>query len=149
MFGDPVTNPKGWDMSLIEETVSNDKNALKAGPFGSSLKKEFYVEKGFKIYGQEQVINSDAHFGDYYISEEKFSSLRSCAVQTNDILISLVGTYGKLLIIPEDHEPGIINPRLMKITFDSQKVNTIYFKYFFNSKSLLSTLADDANFGNT
>jgi len=41
IFGDPVNNPKGWSMPLIEDTVSLEKNAIKAGPFGSALKKEY------------------------------------------------------------------------------------------------------------
>jgi len=147
MFGDPVENPMGWENPLIEETISNGKNALKAGPFGSSLKKEYYVKQGYKIYGQEQVISGDAYFGNYYISDEKYKELQSCAVQANDVLISLVGTYGKVLIIPNDYEPGVINPRLMKITFDPNKVNTIYFKHFFASKSLIEKLADKSRGG--
>jgi type I restriction enzyme S subunit len=143
LFGDPVKNPKGWDAPCIEDAVANSRNALKAGPFGYSLKKEFYVESGYKIYGQEQVIRGDAHYGDYYIDEEKFRSLQSCEVLANDVLISLVGTYGKVLIIPEDFEPGIINPRLIKITFNPEKVNTTFFRYFFESDSVVCSLSEN------
>ena len=147
MFGDPVTNPKGWKYPKIEEVVENEKNAIKAGPFGSALKKEYYVDSGYKIYGQEQVISGDVNFGDYYISEEKYRELENCAVKSNDVLISLVGTYGKLLIIPETFEAGIINPRLMKIAFNKDIVNTIYFKYFFQSESLRNKLSDNTHGG--
>ena len=147
MFGDPVQNTKGWDMPLIEEVVANEKNAIKAGPFGSALKKEYYVESGYKIYGQEQVISGDYTYGDYYIDEERYKSLENCAVQAGDVLISLVGTYGKLLIMPETFEPGIINPRLMKITFDKELVNPYYFKYFFQSESLKKSLSDNTHGG--
>ena len=147
LFGDPVQNPKGWDMPLIEDIVANEKNALKAGPFGSALKKEYYVESGYKIYGQEQVISGDHTFGDYYIDEERYKSLENCAVQAGDVLISLVGTYGKLLIMPEIFEPGIINPRLMKITFDKEKVNPYYFQFFFQSESLKRALSDSTHGG--
>lgn len=147
MFGDPVHNPMGWPVPLIEEVVSSEKNALKAGPFGSALKKEFYVKSGYKIYGQEQVINEDPMYGDYYIDEEKYKSLENCAVKAGDVLISLVGTYGKLLIIPEIFEPGIINPRLLKITFNQMKVNPIYFKYYFQSDSLKQILSKNTHGG--
>ena len=147
IFGDPVSNPKGWSMPLIEDVVSPEKNALKAGPFGSALKKEYYVESGYKIYGQEQVISGDPNYGDYYIDEERYKQLENCAVQAGDVLISLVGTYGKLLIMPERFEPGIINPRLMKITFDKSKVDPHYFKHFFQSDSLKRSLADNTHGG--
>ncbi|MGI6501652.1 MAG: restriction endonuclease subunit S [Anaerostipes sp.] len=147
MFGDPVLNPMGWEMPLIEDVVANEKNALKAGPFGSALKKEFYTESGYKIYGQEQVISGDHRFGDYYIGEERYKTLENCAVQAGDVLISLVGTYGKLLIMPDDFEPGIINPRLMKITFDKEKVNPLYFQYYFQSESLKKALSENTHGG--
>ena len=147
LFGDPVSNPMGWDMPLIEDVVAKEKNALKAGPFGSALKKEYYVSSGYKIYGQEQVISGDHTFGDYYIDEERYQALQNCAVQAGDVLISLVGTYGKLLVMPEEFEPGIINPRLMKITFDKKKVNPYYFQHYFQSDSLKKALAENTHGG--
>ena len=143
MFGDPINNPMKWIVSKIEDIAAQEKNALKAGPFGSALKKEFYVRSGYKIYGQEQVICGDASFGDYYIDEEKYKELKNCAVQAGDILISLVGTYGKPLIMPDNYEAGIINPRLMKITLNKNKVTPIYFKYYFESNALKASM--DAN----
>jgi type I restriction enzyme M protein len=127
-----------WPMVAVEDLVSQEKNAMKAGPFGSALKKEFYVESGYKIYGQEQVIRGDAGYGDYYISEEKYRELESCKVKAGDVLISLVGTYGKTLIVPENHEPGIINPRLLKLTLDPAKISPAYFVTAFNQESVMS-----------
>ena len=112
--------PDEWLWSGFEQVSSPEKNGMKAGPFGSALKKQFYVEKGYKIYGQEQVINNAPYFGDYYIDEEKYQSLINCAVKPGDFLISLVGTIGRTLVLPEGIEPGIINPRLIKITFDKK-----------------------------
>ena len=147
MFGDPILNPMGWKRTLIEDVVAPEKNALKAGPFGSALKKEYYVESGYKIYGQEQVIAEDPNYGDYYIDEERYRQLKNCAVQAGDVLISLVGTYGKLLIIPEQFEPGIINPRLLKITFDKNRVNPYYFQFFFQSEALKRKLETNTHGG--
>ncbi|MBP9847873.1 MAG: restriction endonuclease subunit S [Flavobacterium sp.] len=134
MFGDPVSNPKGWEMKLVEDVASKEKHSIKAGPFGSSLKKEFYVQEGYKIYGQEQVIKDDMSFGNYYISEKKFKELESCKVKAGDILISLVGTYGKISIIPEIFEEGIINPRLMKLTPNKDIIRPDYLKFLLQSE---------------
>lgn len=124
---------KPFDIGFIEEIAAKKNNALKAGPFGSSLKKEFYVESGYKIYGQEQVIKNDAHYGDYYINEERFQQLKSCEVQSGDLLISLVGTIGKVLVIPSKFEKGIINPRLLKFSFH-ENINPYFIKLYLESK---------------
>ena len=142
MFGDPVLNPQNWKLEKINNLVPEVKNAIKAGPFGSALKKEYYVSSGYKIYGQEQVINNDFKYGDYYIDSERFNKLKSCKIQAQDVLISLVGTLGKVAIVPDDYEQGIINPRLVKISFDKQVVNPLYFKYLFETEYIKAYLGN-------
>jgi len=127
-----------WPMVAIEDLVADEPHSMKAGPFGSALKKEFYVPSGYKIYGQEQVIRGDAKFGEYYISEQKYRELESCKVKAGDVLISLVGTYGKTLIVPDDHEPGIINPRLLKLTLNPEKMTPTFFVTAFTQESVMS-----------
>lgn len=150
MFGDLMTNPKGWEKLKFPDICAGEKNAIKAGPFGSALKKEFYVDKGYKIYGQEQVIKDDFSYGNYYIDEEKYKTLESCKIASGDILISLVGTFGKVSIVPDRFEPGIINPRLMKITLDQNKAHPIFIKYLIGSsdfKVLLEHMSHGGTMG--
>jgi type I restriction enzyme S subunit len=94
----PFELPHGWQWVKFDHIAENSKHALKAGPFGSALKKDIYCENGYKIYGQEQVISGDENFGDYFIDHKKFNQLSSCAVKPGDILISLVGTIGRVLV---------------------------------------------------
>ena len=142
----PTLN-KFWKWSTIDNIAGHEASSLKAGPFGSSLKKSFYTEIGYKIYGQEQVISGDYTFGNYYVNEEKFQSLINCAIAPFDILISLVGTVGKVLVLPEDCEKGIINPRLVKVTLN-RFYEPVFFKYYFES-SFLKSLYKLKNHGTT
>jgi len=125
MFGDPVANPMGWTVAGIVDAVDG-RYGIKAGPFGSALKKDDYVGSGYRVYGQEQVIAGRFDIGDYYIDEVKFQKLRNCAVTAGDILVSLVGSYGRVLVVPEGIEPGVINPRLLKITPRQELVTSLY-----------------------
>lgn len=122
-----------WKIVKLEDIVKKEKYSLKAGPFGSALKKEFYVPYGYKIYGQEQVLNSDENYGDYFINEAKYKELESCKIAPNDILISLVGTVGKTLILSNNCKPGIINPRLIKLSLDLTLMLPQFFTYYFGS----------------
>ncbi|MFY7787358.1 MAG: restriction endonuclease subunit S [Thermoflexibacteraceae bacterium] len=132
--------PKNWIWSKVDSIMDHNTHSIKAGPFGSSLKKSFYVEKGYKVYGQEQAISGNHRCGDYYVNEKKYQELISCAIKPKDALISLVGTVGKVLILPDDCEHGIINPRLIKISFNSF-YSPIFFKYYFESTYLKSLYA--------
>ena len=130
----------GWGIFKIEQVAAKEKNALKAGPFGSSLKKEFYVESGYKIYGQEQVIKDNLKFGNYYITEKKYKELQSCKIKEGDLLISLVGTYGKVSLVPENFEEGIINPRLMKISPNKEIIRPDFLKWMLQSNYVLNQM---------
>ncbi len=134
----------GWKWVTLDKICASDRHAIKAGPFGSALKKEFYVKEGYKIYGQEQVISGNHSCGDYYINKEKYEELASCKISACDILISLVGTVGRVLILPENCKEGIINPRLIKISLNLNFYRPEFFKYFFESifiKSLYKSMA--------
>lgn len=135
-----VDLPEKWIWSKVDKIIDHHTHSIKAGPFGSSLKKSFYVENGYKVYGQEQVISGNHKIGNYYVNDAKYQELFSCAVKPQDTLISLVGTVGKVLILPVDCENGIINPRLIKISFNSF-YNPEFFKYYFESAYLKSLYA--------
>jgi len=103
--------PAHWEMvrmKMLEES-------LIAGPFGSSITKDMYVSSGYRVYGQEQVIPDDFSIGDYFITPEKFHEMSRYSVKSGDILISCVGTFGKVAVVPKNVHPGIINPRLLRL----------------------------------
>ncbi|TGB63511.1 hypothetical protein CQB02_19030 [Escherichia coli] len=103
-----------------------------------------YVQSGYKIYGQEQVISGNENYGDYFINEEKYNSLISCKIQPGDMLISLVGTIGKVLILSENCIPGIINPRLVKLSL-YQDISRSYIQYILASPYIQNLLFEDSH----
>jgi len=104
--------PAHWDVKPVNRVLRE----YMAGPFGSSLTKDTYGGAVFRVYGQEQVIPGDFRRGDYYIPEVKFREMKRFAVRPGDVLLSCVGTFGRVAIVPNDAEPGIINPRLIKLS---------------------------------
>ena len=139
--------PQDWDTPSLESLGAGPTPAIKAGPFGSSLTKDQYVPDGYKVYGQEQVIRGDYLYGDYFISTKKYRDLESCAVRPGDVLLSLVGTIGRLLEIPHGAPSGVINPRLIRFSFDKKRVLPRFFKYQFESSGIQSLLGRQAQGG--
>ena len=142
----PGSVPRTWTFCFFENLAAAKEYAIKAGPFGSALKKQDYTERGYKIYGQEQVIKNDALFGDYYIGEKKYQQLKSCSVEPGDLLISLVGTIGKTLTLVEGCEPGIINPRLVKFSLHSE-INRRFIQIFLRSPQAMHLMKENAHGG--
>ncbi len=134
MFGDPVTNPKGWETKTIDQLVSDEKYALKRGPFGGALKKEIFVEKGYLVYEQYHALNGDFTFQRYFIEEKKFQELKGFEVKPKDIIVSCSGVnLGRLAEVPEGSPAGIINQALMKITLNqSVMLNELFIDIFSN-----------------
>lgn len=57
-------------------------------------------------------------------------------VKPGDMLISLVGTIGKVLVLPEAIEPGILNPRLVKFSLEKRLVSNAYIKAYIESSAV-------------
>ncbi|MBL0163848.1 MAG: restriction endonuclease subunit S [Xanthomonadales bacterium] len=146
MFGDRGEYSQLESVVDLADAVFG-KYGVKAGPFGSSLKKEDYTAKGYRIYGQEQVIAGRFDIGDYYIGERKYQQLKSCAVAEGDLLVSLVGSFGKVLVVPAGIEPGIINPRLLKITPDETLLSSMFLSHLLTQSSVQAALGRQAHGG--
>jgi len=128
--------PNNW-LSLPWKTLtSNRKYALKRGPFGSALKKDFFVKSGTVVYEQGHAINDDPHRHRYYITPEKFEELKAFAVGPGDLIISCSGaTLGRICLLPNDAEMGVINQALLKVDLDEQVILKKYFLILFRSES--------------
>ena len=131
MFGDPVVNEKGWDNSTIESVCSS----IVRGPFGSALKKEFFVEPTndtYKVYEQKHAIQKNHIIGSYYIAKEKFQELRRFEVFPGDIIMSCSGTIGEFYQIPKEAEKGVMNQALLKFTLNENRTTTEFFMFLMN-----------------
>ena len=103
--------PEDWEVIRLKYSLTDSK----PGPFGSAITKDMYVSDGYRIYGQEHVIPNNFNTGNYFINQDAFNELKQYSVKPGDILISCVGTFGKIAIVPDCIHPGIINPRLIRL----------------------------------
>ena len=109
----PFEIPKSWEWVRM-----NELGIYRKGPFGSSLTKSMFVPQSvnaIKVYEQKNAIQKDYKLGEYFISQEKFKSMRSFIVQPNDIIVSCAGTIGETYLLPKEAPIGIINQALMRV----------------------------------
>jgi type I restriction enzyme S subunit len=133
---DPIRTiklPKGWISLKFENLMAPNKCSIKRGPFGSTVKKAYFVKSGFKVYEQKNAIYDNHKLGNYYINEEKFNELSDFAVKPGDFLVSCSGTIGKITQLPDEAERGIINQALLKLSLDKSLILSKYFLYYFRS----------------
>lgn len=128
MFGDPELNPMGWEQVTLNDVCSS----IVRGPFGSALKKEFFVEPDettYKVYEQKHAIQKSASIGTYYITEEKYQELKRFECLPGDILMSCSGTMGELYQLPDGCEKGVINQALCKFTLNERILPICFLVY--------------------
>lgn len=132
--------PEDWDCLKITDTTMPLANSIKIGPFGSALKKEYLTNKGFKVYGQENVYKRDMSIGDRFISSNHFRELKSCEVVPGDFLISMMGTVGQCMIVPEGINTGIMDSHLLRIKFDNLKIDLCFVVQLFKTKIVFNQI---------
>jgi type I restriction enzyme S subunit len=128
---DAAEIPEKWIYSSIVNLVAQEKNSLKRGPFGSSIKKSFFVPSGYKVYEQQNAIKNNCVLGRYYINKSKYEELEQFAVYPGDFIVSCAGTIGCIAEVPEGAEPGVINQALLKIKVNENILDKSFFLYQF------------------
>jgi len=125
--------PKTWSLVALGDIAAHEKGAIRRGPFGGSLKKEIFVESGFKVYEQQNAIKDDFQIGNYFIDEDKFREMEGFNVKPHDLIISCAGTIGKVAIVPYEALPGVINQALMRIRPNPEIILCRYLKWLLES----------------
>ena len=128
MFGDPVTNPKGWPIKKLSEAFVTDIVPTKCGPFGSALRKDEYTDSGVPVLTMNNIAgDSFCLDGCLHITQEKYQDLSTYAVREGDIIISRAGTVGKMCVVPPLDAPAIISTNLIRLSLDGRILEPAFF----------------------
>lgn len=110
MFGDPVTNPKGWDQTILSRYA-----AFENGDRSSNYPNEKDIaDSGVLFLSTANIKGQVLDLRDRrYISEEKFRSLRKGHAKKNDLIITLRGSIGQCCIFNCKDDNAFINAQMM------------------------------------
>lgn len=122
-----------WSEIKLEGMLTGAKDGICRGPFGSSIKKEFFVPTGYKVYEQKNAIRDSSSIGDYFVDESKYKELERFSVRPGDFIVSCAGTLGRISLLPADAPAGLINQALIRIRTDRDLVTDEYFLIMFRS----------------
>ncbi|MBX7222713.1 MAG: restriction endonuclease subunit S [Blastocatellia bacterium] len=98
MFGDPVTNPKGWEKQILGDIVER----IVVGHVGPTS--HAYCESGVQFLRTQNVRRLKINRKDIqFITDEFHKKLKKSTLRTGDVLISRVGANrGMAAVVPED-----------------------------------------------
>ncbi|HOW59791.1 MAG TPA: restriction endonuclease subunit S [Candidatus Omnitrophota bacterium] len=114
----------------LEKLANSERSAIKIGPFGSQLKKEDLTTSGIHVVGIENILNDQFDgLGNRYISQEKFSTLKSFEIRPGDILITMMGTIGEVGIVPDGIKTSIMDSHLLRFRPNTKICTPEYVKW--------------------
>ncbi len=128
MFGDPVTNPKSWKQTTIQEEC----HYIKDGPHKSlpDIGKE---NGGHPFISVRNIINGYIDFSTakYISDKDYYDAIKKCHPEKGDILYSKGGTTGIAKLIDIDVEfANWVHVAVLK--YDKTVLNGIFFENMLN-----------------
>lgn len=137
MFGDPVTNPKGWEKCDIKWLCDRFND----GPFGSNLKSSHYTKMGVRIIRLQNIGCGEFVDNDRaYVSEshhEKVLNRYSC--RPGDIVIGTLGNPNlRACFIPGHIDLSINKADCLLCRVNKKRANSFWMMWLFNMKGTLA-----------
>lgn len=138
MFGDPVTNPKGWEVSSLRDLIHLQGGfAFKSGDFSNSGIPVVKIGNANKVGFTTKEIA--------FITPEKPEKLVQYELYPGDLLMSLTGTVGKddyanVTEVTDDYEKYYLNQRVAKISIVSDKITKTFLRYLLGHHKIKSEI---------
>ncbi len=132
MFGDPVSNPKGWDKTELKECTS--KIGSGSTPRGG---KESYQKSGISLIRSLNIYDNEFYYENLArISDEQADKLKNVIIEKNDVLFNITGaSVCRSTIVPEDVLPARVNQHVSILRPLKNKLNPIFLSHLMISKS--------------
>jgi len=128
-------------MTIMRDLIEE----ISMGPFGSDIKVENFKKSGVPVLNGANVSGVKLKEGyENFLTPEKADSLKKANVYSGDIVVTHRGTLGQLVYIPFDcdFDRYVISQSQFKVRLKTDKVDPIYFSYYFHTsegqKRLLS-----------
>lgn len=125
MFGDPVTNPKGWEVRSINEYLE----FLTSGSRGWA---QYYSTQGTLFLRIQNIGHDELRLDDcvYVKAPDSAEKLRT-TVKAGDLLLSVTADLGRTAVIPDNFPPANINQHIAVLRLKG--INSEYVSSFLSS----------------
>jgi len=130
LFGDPVTNPKGWEMLELVEFCES-KSDMKCGPFGTQLQVHEFKKEGVPLWGIRHVNSGFEKTTVEFVSKTKAKELEQYSLKAGDIVMTRKGTIGNCHVYPSTLPAGIMHSDLLRLRVSLEKCDPVFLSFQF------------------
>lgn len=116
MFGDPA---KDWPETTIDSILAKQANAIRTGPFGSQLKHSEFTDEGVPVLGINNIVDNEFKWAKpRHLPREKYEVFRRFRVFPGDVIVTIMGTTGRVAIAPANLPECMNTKHLCAFTLD-------------------------------
>jgi type I restriction enzyme S subunit len=136
MFGDPVTNPKKWEVKKLKEM-----SHIQIGPFGTQLHKEDYIEGGIPLINPTHIVNGKIVSNmNYTIPSNKHAELDEYHLKAGDIIMGRRGEMGRCAVVTEQENGWLCGTGSLFIRTYNAEIFAEYLCTLLSGKTIKSYL---------
>jgi type I restriction enzyme S subunit len=107
--------PEGWGWATIEQ-LTNAKDGMTTGPFGTLLGKADQCLTGVPVVGIPNITESGFVQGNWFhITSEKAEALQKYYLRPGDLVVSRSGTVGEICLVPAILTKSVMSTNLMRL----------------------------------
>ncbi|MEM5479178.1 restriction endonuclease subunit S [Pseudoalteromonas fuliginea] len=140
MFGDPVTNPKGWEVAPLD-TVTK----VQIGPFGSQLHKEDYISDGIPLINPTHIVKgSIIPDTNLTLTIEKFNTLPNYHLMLGDIIMGRRGEMGRTALVDDSCKGWFCGTGSLFIRPKSKLIQSVYLNSLMSCSSMKTWLEEQS-----
>lgn len=140
-----IIESKETCLLTLPELVTNNANALTAGPFGTIFKAKDFREEGVPII-QLRHVTPEGYKPENkmtYMDIEVFEAVHQpYKVKMGDLLITKLGDPPGISCIYDQSETAMVTPDVVKASINEELVNPIYLVALYNSRYMRSRLSE-------